>query len=219
MSSQDQTFTSTSVTPHFLGAITGWSYRQLKMMSSNLSLESILRSNLVMAMAEKLDDSLINSDDATVTYNPKGVLKLLGASTNNTPKDLTGNKKWVWSDLTSAKKDLRVQYKNNLISPKWLIHPDIEKEWSEVQRFTSTDGDSLLESAPGSVVVSSHLANTSALFAQWSELVVCTFSSVELSLGMTGQDFALLNQRLRAVGAWDFFINRPQGFRQFTITR
>ena len=219
LSEQDQTFTKTSVEPHFLGAITGWSLRQLKQMAGNLSLEGILRSNLVQAMAEKLDDSLVNSDNSTATQNPLGLLKALGATTNNKTLDYSTTVGWTWSVLTELKQQLREQYKNNMMSPKFLIGPQIEKEWSDKQRFASSDGRSLLQEAPGQVIVSSHLKNTSVLFGQWSEFMVVTFNSVELSLGMIDDDFQKGNQRLRAIGCFDFVLNRKEGFRQLTITR
>lgn len=219
LSTQDQTFTSQSVTPKFLGAITGWSLRQLKQMAGNLSLEGILRENLVMAMSEKLDDSIINSDDSTTAYNPKGLKTLLGATTNNKALDFSGGVAWTWEILTELKQELRTQYKNRMISPKFLIDPGVEKEWSDKQRFASSDGQSLLDSIKDSVVVSSHLDNKKVFFGQWSDLVLCTFDSVELSLGLLGQDFALGNQRLRAIGCFDFWLNRTEAFRQITVTR
>ena len=220
LSTQDQTFTSTSVTPKFLGAITGWSLRQLKQMSSNLSLEGILRENLVQAMAEKLDDSLINATGASP--QPSGFLHALGSATNNTALALKSSspvRKWTWSDLADIKQALRTQYKNHLLMPKFLISPLTEKEWSIEQRFPSSDGDSLLESAPGSVVVSSHIADTKVLYGAWHEFCLTTFDSIELSLGMIDDDFSKGNQRLRAIGCFDFFLNRKEGFRQITITR
>ena len=90
LTEQDQSFTSQSVTPKFLGAITGWSLRQLKQMSGNLSLEGILRENLVMALAEKLDSDMINGSGTAPV--PSGILTLLGATTNNTALTLKKNK-------------------------------------------------------------------------------------------------------------------------------
>ena len=212
LSTQDQSFTSTSVEPHFLGCITGWSLRQLKQMASNLSLENILRSNMIMAMSEKLDDSLINSDNATTTYNPLGILKALGSGTNNETLDYSTTVGWTWSVFSKLKQQLREGYKNNLMSPKFLFHPQIEKELSDKQRFASSDGDSILESLPSVAVVSSHLANTNLLYGQWSEFMLTTFDSVELSLGMISDDFARGNQRLRAIGCFDFTLIRKEAF-------
>ena len=221
LTEQDQSFTSQSVTPKFLGAITGWSLRQLKQMSGNLSLEGILRENLVMALAEKLDSDMINGSGTAPV--PSGILTLLGATTNNTAltlKKTSPIRKWQWSDIVDIKKELRTQYLNNMLAPKFLFSPLVESELSLEQRFSSSDGDSLLESLPSPAVVSSHIADTKVLYGSFAtEFMVVTFDSIELSLGMIDSDFKKGNQRLRAIGCFDFVLNRDSGFRQITVVR
>lgn len=222
ITASDATFTSESVEPHFLGSYTGWSLKQLKQMAGNLSLESLLRRNMSMSMAEELDRAMLNGNKTSKPAEPNGLLQLLGSATNNTTVDRSASdKNWKYSDLTEVIKELKIQYKNNRLSPRWLINPLIEEEWSLLQKFTSTDGDSLLDAVmkKNPVVVSNHLANTNVLFGDFSELIVTTFDTILLSLGMVNSDFAKGVQRLRAIGCFSFTLDRKEGFRQITVTR
>ena len=222
LTEQDPTFTSVDVAPKFLGAITGWTLRQLKQMLNNLSLESLLRDNLARSMAEKLDDTLVNGDSTTRAYEPNGIIRYFSGTNKNESAELdfSSTVAWTWATLTDALMQLRVKYKMNSMSPKWLIGPQIEKEWNDKQRFASSDGQSLLDEAPGGVVVSNHLPNTHAIIGQWSEFSLVTFDTVELSLGMINDDFKKGIQRLRAIGCFEFFIDREkEAFYRLKIKR
>jgi len=173
-------------------------------------------------MAEKLDDTLVNGDSTTRTYEPNGIIRYFSGTNKNESAELdfSSTVAWTWATLTDALMQLRVKYKMNSMSPKWLIGPQIEKEWNDKQRFASSDGNSLLDDAPGGVVVSNHLPNTHAIIGQWSEFTLVTFDTVELSLGMINDDFKKGIQRLRAIGCFEFFIDREkEAFYRLKIKR
>ena len=99
----DPTFISQSSEPHFLGTRTGWTIAQIKKIGNNLSLEMLLRRSMVESMNEALNDKMLNGNATTATAEPNGLLQLLG-SDNDNAKDLTGQKKWTWANLSDGKK-------------------------------------------------------------------------------------------------------------------
>ena len=216
----DATFVSESSEPHYLSTMTGWTLNQLKQMSGNLSLEMLLRKNMTMSMAETLDNKMLNGNSTTASAEPDGLLKLLGTD-NNTALALKSSapiRKWTWDDITTAVKDFQIQFKMNKAEPVWVVSPLVFKEWSDTQRFSSTDGESIADEVVGEVVTN-HIADTKVVLGQFSEFIVVTFDSIMLSLGMINDDFKKGIQRLRAIGCFDFILDRKEAFRQITITR
>ena len=76
LSEQDSQWMSTSVTPHFLGAITGWSLKLLKETAGSVSVESLIRENLLAGLSEKFDDAILNATN--VSPQPEGLNVWLG---------------------------------------------------------------------------------------------------------------------------------------------
>ena len=215
LSEQDSEWMSTSVTPHFLGAITGWSLKLLKETAGSVSVESLIRENLLAGLSEKFDDAVLNATN--VSPQPQGFNVWLGTQ-NLTNKTESSASKWAYSDFTGEVKELRDQYKNNAMSPIWLMGSKDEKLLKEVQRFSSSDGESILQSI-GPVVVSGHVPATRLWLGQWSEFMVTMFDSAEVQLGMIDDDFQKGVQRLRVILCADFTGIRKSGFRGFNITR
>ena len=113
---------------------------------------------------------------------------------------------------------MRDAYKNNAMSPIWLMGSKDEKLLKEIQRFSSSDGESILQSI-GPIVVSGHVPATRLWLGQWSEFMVTMFNSAEVQLGMIDDDFQKGVQRLRVILCCDFTGIRKSGFRGFNITR
>ena len=117
-----------------------------------------------------------------------------------------------------VKKEFKETYKNNSAMPKWLINPEVESELDAVQKFSASDGRSLLDSM-GEVIVTNHLTNLKAIYGQWSEFILVDFGAISLELGYEGDDFKKGIQRIRAILCCDFILDRKEGFQQITISR
>ena len=218
MTEDDVTFTSTEVSARFLGVATGWSLKMLKEMSGSLSLENLLRRSLAMGMAEKLDDAMINGTNAN--SQPRGLFNFLG-NDNRTQialKKTSPIRKWVWSDITEEKKQLRTQFKNNAMNPQWLMSPTTEKELSDEQRFSGTSGQSILE-AIKMPVVSGHCPDLKVVLGDFSQLLAVSYQSIELKLGLVNDDLFRGTTRLVGIGCFQFSYWRKEGFRQIVLTR
>ena len=213
----DPTFSSVSVEPHYLGTLTGFSLKQLKEIGNHLSLESILRQNMMDSMIAEIDDSSLNANGTAP--KPSGFLNALGATTNNTAKTLSQTSKWGVGDVTKAMQNLMTSMLMNPVSPAWLISPADWKAWQDTQKW-SDDGVSMYATAEGigRVVTSNRLTNKVVL-GDWRHFWIVQFMGIELQLGMMSDDFKRGTQRLRAVASFDFVLDRKEAFRQITITR
>ena len=216
LSEQDSSWTETSVTPHFLGAITGWTLRLLKQTAGSVNVTSLIRENLLSGLSEKLDETIVTANNTTP--NPQGFDNWFG-TTNLKDKTESSSSKWAWADFTERVKTLRDNYKNNMLSPKWLMGSKDEQLLKETQRFASSDGESILESL-GPVVVSGHVPATRMWLGDWNSLFMITlFDSVEVELGMINDDFQRGVQRLRAIMCVDYTGIRKEAGVGFNITR
>ena len=61
--------------------MTGWSLAVLKESAGSINLEQVLRENLTQALAEQLDDSIINADNTGP--KPQGLNTWLGTTKLN----------------------------------------------------------------------------------------------------------------------------------------
>ena len=215
ISSSDTAFSSLSVVPHYLGSMTGWSLAVLKESAGSINLEQVLRENLTQALAEQLDDSIINADNTGP--KPQGLNTWLG-TTNLTDKTESTSSKWNYSDFTNEIKLLRDAYKNNMMSPMWLMGTKDEKLLREVQRFASSDGESILDSI-GGFLVSGHVPATRLWLGDFSQFQVTIFDSAEISLGRMNNDLETQTTRLVGVLCSDFTGLRKSAFRGFNVTR
>ena len=229
ISESDPTYASVSVVPKYLGVLSGWTLKMIKDMAGDLSLESLLRQDLSMAMAEKLDEALIKGTGSG--NQPAGLVTALEGlnPSRETDLDLSAmDAKWTLENLLDEKKNLKEAYKNNAMMPKWAINPGVEKEWEGTQKFAGANGDTLAMNGQAvgmQYAVTNHLKAASAvnttevLLGDFSEFIVITFDTIELTLGMINDDFKSGTQRLRAIGCFDFAMRRPEAFRKITIDR
>ena len=215
LSEQDTSFTSQSVSPKFLGAYTSWSLKLLKESAGSVSLEAILRENLLAGLAEELDDAIINANGTAP--NPQGFNAWLG-TTNLKAKTQSSSSKWAWGDFTERKKVLRDNFKNNSMMPKWLMGSLDEQLLREVQRFASSDGQSIFESI-GPAVVSGHCPATRMWLGDFSQFMLTIFDSAEVSLGLINDMFLKGSQALRVIMCLDLTGLRKEAFVGFNITR
>ena len=217
ISESDPTYSSVSVEPKFLGVISGYSLRQAMDMGANISLESLLREDLSMAMASKLEDAIINGTGSD--NQPEGIIPSV---TGETDKDLSGqNAVWKIGDFLEEIRLLKVAYKNSASLPRWLISPLVEKELKETQRFSNTNGEAIMTdgSIIGTPAVTSNRMNNVAVIGDWSQAMLTTFNAVEITLGMQGSDFSKGVQRIRAIAGFDVSLRRDEAFRKITIAR
>lgn len=212
---QDISVSSQDVKVHFLGGISGWSMKLLKESSGSVNLEQIVRENMLAGLAEKFDDGILNATGAGA--QPSGFNHWYG-STSLKAKTVSDTMKWAYSDFTEQIKEFRDAYKNNQSNPRWLMGSADEKLLREIQRFTSSDGESVLDSI-GDFVVSGHVPSDRLWLGQWDEFMCCLFDTAEISLGFLNDDFKKLVQRIRVVMCADFVGLRKEGFRGFAVTR
>lgn len=209
--------TSQTAEPHFLTTLSSYSAAAVKAMKSNLSLVNLLKTNMQDSMSEELSDAFLNADSATASQ-PDGFVKAIGTQ-GDSAKDLTAQKKWVFQDFVDKIKALKIAYKMNNLNPIWVFGPDIEAELAVIQRFSSSDGESILQSI-GERRVTNHLANTRAFVGDWRNFYFITWGSVSLEMGRVSDDFSKLVDRVRAVLPLDFSIGGyKEAFAGFTITR
>ena len=187
----------------------------LKESAGSVDLEMILRESLTAGLAEELDDSIINADNTGP--KPQGLNTWLG-TTNLTAKTESNSSKWAYSDFTGEIKNLRDAYKNNQMSPMWLLGSKDEKLLREVQRFASSDGESILDSI-GPYLVSGHVPSTRMWLGDFSMFQVTMFDTAEISLGRMNNDLETQVTRLVGVLCADFTGLRKEAFRGFNITR
>ena len=215
ISGSDETFTSISVVPHYLGSISGWSFQLLKESAGSVNLEMLLRESLVATLANELDNSIINADNTGP--KPQGFNTWLG-STNMKTKTVSTSSKWAYSDFTDRIKVLRDNFKNLQMDPMWLMGTTDEKLLREVQRFASSDGESILDSI-GKYLVSGRVPATRLWLGDWSNFQVTVFDAAEISLGRMNNDLETQTTRLVGVLCADFTGLRKEAFTGFTITR
>ena len=233
ISEDDPTYSSTTVEPHYLGVLSGWSLKQIKDMAGDISLESLLREDLAAGMAEKLDADLMKSDGTSNA--PKGLEHSLRGLTPDRETDIDhsgANPAWTLANLLDEVERLKTAYKNNAMMPKWAINPAIEKAWQSTKKFTAAASDAVLAEGGLAVgipyVVTNHLVpaspatndgDTEIILGDFSEFIVCTFGAVELTLGMIDDDFKKGIQRIRAIGCFDFAMRRDSAFRSIRVDR
>ena len=105
-----------------------------------------------------------------------------------------------------------------MMNPMWLMGTRDEKLLREVQRFASSDGESILDSI-GGFLVSGHVPSTRLWLGNWSEFLVTVFDSAEISLGRMNNDLETQITRLVGVLCADFTGLRKDAFVGFNITR
>ena len=211
----DESFTETSVKPHYLGSMTSWSLALLKESAGSVDLEMLLRESLSAGIAEELDKGLIQANDTGP--QPQGFDNWLGTN-NLTAKTESTSSKWAYSDFTNQIKLLKDAYKNNEIDPMWLMGTKDEKLLRETQRFVSSDGESILDSI-GKFQVSGHVPATRLWLGDWSQFLLTMFDTAEISLGRMNDDLSKQITRLVGVVCADFTGLRKEAFRGFNITR
>lgn len=211
----DETFTSISVVPHYLGSMTGFSFQLLKESAGSVNLEMLLRESLVATLANELDNSIINADNTGP--KPQGFDNWLG-TTNLTDKTESTSSKWTYSDFTAIIKNLRDNYKNLQLDPMWLMGTKDEQLLREIQRFSSSDGESILDSI-GKYLVSGRVPATRLWLGDWSKFQVTVFDAAEISLGRMNNDLETQTTRLVGVLCADFTGLRKEAFAGFNITR
>ena len=224
----DPSYTTKTLTSKALGTLSGWSLKMLTQLSKNdLSLESILREDMVASMASALDQACFKSTGAGTYANaPKGLIQLLTDATGReTTKDLTTEqKKWALSDLTKEIQELQQDTKMGLSKLSFVTSPLVSRELSEQQKFSQSNGKALKEGGmiidlPSGVTnwlqataPATATGDIEVIVGDFSKFMIAQYGSIELSLGQVDDDFKKAITRLRAISLWDFSLRRSEFF-------
>ena len=224
ITTSDPDFSSVESRPKFLGVLTSWSLAQIKNQSAGIDLESILRMDLTSAMASELDRAIVKGSGTA--NQPRGITLQTGIG--KTDKAYSATLAWTLAEILSEIENLRTDFKNQVVNPKWLISTKVAREWEETQKFSDVD-QTLMDVAKsyGSVVVSNYLNQPSPLpenaievvLGQWDQFMLATYDSVMLEVGRSSDDFSKGIERLRAIGCYDLIMRRAEGFRRISIDR
>lgn len=229
ISESDPTYTTTELKAKYLGVYSGWSLAQLTNMSKNdLSLESILREDLLGAMASEMDKAAFTADGTSNA--PKGLITLLG-STKETSIDLHGTNEWALSQVVDPVKRIQVASKMQMSKLAWVVSPEVSAELQQKQKFASSNGEALMENGaingiPAGVTnwlsaesPATATGNIEAIIGDFSQFLCVQYGAVELVLGQINDDAIKKVTRLIAHSAWDFAVRRADFFRMIRCDR
>ena len=200
-------FTSLEMRPKFVAALTKASYKMMVQTGGNI--EALLQRDMMAVIAEEFDRVALQG---TGTNNqPTGVLNqsnILTDTWTGSPAAL------LWDDVLEMERLLitNKSLKGNLAA---LCDPVTYKTTKNTVK-SSGDSVGFLAEANGTMNnyplrATTHMPASTMLFANWNELIVCTWGSIALEVDhSTG--FASGVTAFRAILPCDFGVRHPESF-------
>lgn len=198
-----QTFTNLSMEPHYVGALSEFTYRLLEQGSP--AIEQIVRQDLADTLGVEIDRAAL--DGAGSSSEPKGVLNTSGVNVTT----FSGSSP-TWSEIVTLEENLAID--NALMGnlgfiayPTYISKLKTTEKASGTGQFIMQDG--LVNNYPARF--SKNMPGNYMLFGDWSQLIFGAWGGIKLAVNPY-EKFASGSVQVRAIAAVDFAVRHSNSF-------
>jgi len=208
ITSSDMTLSSVSMTPRFLGGLSGYSHKLLK--QSTPGIEQLIRNDLVDTLAAELDNAALNGLGAS--NEPTGIL--VNGSINTDTYTTAPN----FADVVNME-TLIANDNADIASMAYLMSPAVAATLKTADKGTDT-GAYILEDGRVNgyqAIATNQMPADTVLLGDFSSLLFGIWGNgIELAVDPSA-GFASGSVRVRAIMAADFALRHPESFAKSTV--